>query len=110
MALKYTGLSEYWLQDCRGATALAVVAGVPRSPLVFLSPVGVSATPPSKFLSILKEFYLILLKSGVICQLIITMSMTVAGVISRLCDEVFSSAMTFGMVGLVSAPGQIPVK
>ena len=38
---------------------------------------------------------------------IITMSMS-DGVISRLCGEVFGSAMTFGMVGQASAPGQIP--
>ena len=41
---------------------------------------------------------------------IITMSMSAAGVISRLCGEVFGSAMTFGAVGRVSAPGQIPVE
>lgn len=40
---------------------------------------------------------------------IITMSMSAAGVISRLCGEVFGSAMTFGTVGAASAPGQIPV-
>lgn len=40
---------------------------------------------------------------------IITMSMSSDGVISRLCGEVFGSAMTFGAVGQVSAPGQIPV-
>lgn len=39
---------------------------------------------------------------------IITMSMS-DGVITRLCGEVFGSAMTFGMVGQASAPGQIPV-
>ncbi len=38
---------------------------------------------------------------------IITMSMG-RGVISRLCGEYFGSAMTFGAVGQVSAPGQIP--
>ena len=38
---------------------------------------------------------------------IITMSMG-KGVISRLCGEYFGSAMTFGAVGQVSAPGQIP--
>ncbi|MCR5825422.1 MAG: type I 3-dehydroquinate dehydratase [Oscillospiraceae bacterium] len=38
---------------------------------------------------------------------IITMSMG-RGVISRLCGEFFGSAMTFGAVGQVSAPGQIP--
>ncbi|MGO4972424.1 type I 3-dehydroquinate dehydratase [[Clostridium] aminophilum] len=41
---------------------------------------------------------------------IITMSMSAAGVISRLCGGVFGSAMTFGTVGAASAPGQIPVK
>jgi len=40
---------------------------------------------------------------------IITMSMSGGGVISRLCGEVFGSAMTFGAVGQVSAPGQIDV-
>lgn len=38
---------------------------------------------------------------------IITMSMAGRGVISRLCGEVFGSAMTFGAVGKVSAPGQM---
>lgn len=38
---------------------------------------------------------------------IITMSMG-KGVISRLCGEYFGSSMTFGAVGQVSAPGQIP--
>lgn len=41
---------------------------------------------------------------------IITMSMSGDGVLSRLCGEVFGSAMTFGAVGQVSAPGQIPVE
>lgn len=41
---------------------------------------------------------------------IITMSMSATGVISRLCGEVFGSAMTFGTVGQASAPGQIPVE
>lgn len=40
---------------------------------------------------------------------IITMSMS-TGVISRLCGEYFGSSMTFGAVGQVSAPGQIPVE
>jgi len=40
----------------------------------------------------------------------ITMSMSGDGVISRLCGEVFGSSMTFGAVGQVSAPGQIPVE
>lgn len=41
---------------------------------------------------------------------IITMSMAGGGVISRLCGEVFGSAMTFGAAGRTSAPGQIPVE
>lgn len=38
---------------------------------------------------------------------IITMSMSGSGVISRICGEVFGSAMTFGAFGKASAPGQI---
>lgn len=38
---------------------------------------------------------------------IITMSMGKSGLISRLCGEVFGSALTFGCVGQSSAPGQI---
>lgn len=38
---------------------------------------------------------------------IITMSMSGTGVISRLCGEVFGSALTFGSVGKASAPGQM---
>lgn len=41
---------------------------------------------------------------------IMTMSMSAAGVISRLCGEVFGSALTFGAFGQVSAPGQIQVE
>lgn len=41
---------------------------------------------------------------------LVTMSMSPAGVISRLCGEAFGSAMTFGAVGKTSAPGQIPVE
>lgn len=41
---------------------------------------------------------------------IITMSMKPMGVLSRLCGECFGSALTFGAVGQVSAPGQIPVE
>ena len=41
---------------------------------------------------------------------IITMSMSGTGVISRLCGEVFGSALTFGAVGKVSAPGQIGIE
>lgn len=40
---------------------------------------------------------------------IITMSMSKTGVISRLADEVFGSAATFGAVQKASAPGQISV-
>lgn len=43
-------------------------------------------------------------------QPLVTMSMGGQGVLSRLCGEVFGSAMTFGAVGQVSAPGQIPVE
>lgn len=38
---------------------------------------------------------------------VITMSMSGQGVISRLCGEVFGSAVTFASVGQASAPGQI---
>lgn len=41
---------------------------------------------------------------------IITMSMANTGVLSRLCGEVFGSALTFGAVGKTSAPGQIGVE
>ena len=41
---------------------------------------------------------------------IITMSMSGTGVISRLCGEVFGSALTFGAVGKVSAPGQMGIE
>lgn len=41
---------------------------------------------------------------------IITMSMSGTGVISRLCGEVFDSALTFGAVGKVSAPGQMRIE
>ena len=43
-------------------------------------------------------------------QPVVTMSMGAQGVLSRLCGEVFGSAMTFGAVGQVSAPGQIPAE
>ena len=39
-----------------------------------------------------------------------TMSMSGTGVISRLCGEVFGSALTFGAVGKVSAPGQMGIE
>lgn len=38
---------------------------------------------------------------------VITMSMAGTGLISRLCGEVFGSAVTFGAAGQISAPGQI---
>ena len=41
---------------------------------------------------------------------IITMSMSGTGEISRLCGEVFGSALTFGAVGKVSAPGQMGIE
>lgn len=41
---------------------------------------------------------------------IITMSMAGTGVISRLCGEVFGSALTFGAAGKASAPGQMAVE
>lgn len=40
---------------------------------------------------------------------VITMSMAGTGVISRLCGEVFGSALTFGAAGKASAPGQMEV-
>lgn len=40
---------------------------------------------------------------------IITMSMAGKGVISRVAGELFGSALTFGAVKKVSAPGQISV-
>ena len=41
---------------------------------------------------------------------IITMSMSGTGVISRICGEVFGSALTFGAAGKASAPGQMGVQ
>lgn len=41
---------------------------------------------------------------------VITMSMGAEGVISRICGEVFGSAVTFGAAGKASAPGQMPVE
>lgn len=41
---------------------------------------------------------------------IITMSMAGTGAISRLCGEVFGSALTFGSVKKASAPGQMDVE
>lgn len=43
-------------------------------------------------------------------QPVVTMSMAGTGALSRLCGEVFGSSMTFGAVGQVSAPGQVPVE
>ena len=40
---------------------------------------------------------------------LITMSMGPCGMISRISGEVFGSSMTFGALGEVSAPGQLPV-
>lgn len=40
---------------------------------------------------------------------IITMSMSDTGMVSRLCGEVFGSALTFGSAGKISAPGQVQV-
>lgn len=40
---------------------------------------------------------------------LITMSMGATGAVSRLSGECFGSACTFGSVGAVSAPGQMPV-
>lgn len=40
----------------------------------------------------------------------ITMSMSGEGVISRLCGEVFGSAITYGNAGKASAPGQMGVE
>lgn len=40
---------------------------------------------------------------------VITMSMAGTGVISRLCGEVFGSALTFGSAAKASAPGQMEV-
>lgn len=41
---------------------------------------------------------------------IVTMSMAGMGVLSRICGEVFGSAITFGVGKKASAPGQIPAK
>ena len=41
---------------------------------------------------------------------IVTMSMGAIGVLSRLTGKIFGSAMTFGMAGEASAPGQIDAK
>ena len=39
---------------------------------------------------------------------VITMSMSPAGVISRICGQLVGSCVTFGTAGKASAPGQIP--
>lgn len=41
---------------------------------------------------------------------IVTISMGAEGFISRVCGEIFGSAITFGTVQKASAPGQIPVE
>lgn len=41
---------------------------------------------------------------------LITMSMGGYGAVSRICGEVFGSAVTFGAAGKASAPGQLPVQ
>jgi len=41
---------------------------------------------------------------------VVTISMAGTGVVSRIAGEAFGSAMTFGAVEKVSAPGQIPVE
>lgn len=41
---------------------------------------------------------------------IITMSMGKMGMVSRVCGELFGSALTFGTVEKGSAPGQVPVQ
>ena len=38
---------------------------------------------------------------------LITMSMSGTGVVSRICGEIFGSAVTFGTAGRASAPGQV---
>ena len=40
---------------------------------------------------------------------VVTMSMSARGVLSRLCGEVFGSAITFASAGKASAPGQMDV-
>lgn len=40
---------------------------------------------------------------------LITMSMGQLGMVSRLCGEIFGSALTFGSAGQASAPGQVEV-
>lgn len=47
------------------------------------------------------------LKSADPDMLMITMSMSEMGSISRVCGEIFGSVMTFGTVGKASAPGQL---
>ena len=39
---------------------------------------------------------------------VVTMSMGALGVVSRMAGEIFGSCITFGAVGDISAPGQIP--
>lgn len=42
-------------------------------------------------------------------RLLLTMSMGATGVVSRLSGETFGQALTFGMIGTASAPGQVEV-
>ncbi len=41
---------------------------------------------------------------------VVTMSMSSLGVITRICGEIFGSAITFGSAGQGSAPGQLPAE
>ena len=41
---------------------------------------------------------------------VVTMSMGEKGSLSRFSGEIFGSAITFGVVGKASAPGQIPIE
>lgn len=61
-----------------------------------------------------EDVLLLLAATNEACRLlsrpVITMSMGKAGLISRLCGEVFGSTLTFGCAGQPSAPGQIDAK
>ena len=41
---------------------------------------------------------------------VVTMAMGELGLVSRLTGKIFGSAITFGSVGMASAPGQIPTE
>lgn len=45
-------------------------------------------------------------KEVLLCP-VVTMSMGQLGLVSRLCGQQFGSAITFGLAGEASAPGQI---